>query len=106
LVCGGYLAACDANPPPGKNNLENESLSSRGKNVYMANCVACHHSNPKLMGNIGPEVWGSSLELLEARILKAEYPSGYKPKRKTKAMTPLLQLKNEIPALHAYLNAL
>ena len=100
----GLLASCDASPPSSSNKTEPQSLSSRGKSVYMASCIACHNTNPKIPGNVGPEIWGSTLELLEARILRAEYPSGYKPKRGTKAMASLPHLKNEIAALHAFLN--
>lgn len=56
------------------------------------------------MGNIGPEVWGAKFDLLEARILRADYPRGYTPKRKSRAMPRLPQLKDEIVALEAYLN--
>ncbi len=113
LILGGFLAGCEANPPPSastpksaetltsENKSPTESLSARGKKVYQASCTTCHNANPKLPGNVGPEVWGSSLELLEARVLKAEYPTTYKPKRATKAMAPLPHLKNELSALHA-----
>ena len=81
-----------------------EALRVRGKSVYMANCIACHNTNPSLQGGLGPEVAGSSLPLLESRILRAEYPAGYKPKRTTRAMAALPQLKADLPALHAFLN--
>ena len=45
------------------------------------------------------------MELLEARVVRGEYPPGYEPKRKSKAMVPLPQVKADIPALHAFLNA-
>jgi len=82
------------------------ALISRGKSVYQTNCTACHNSDPKLPGALGPELAGSSLPLLEARVLRVEYPQGYKPKRTTHVMQPLPQLKNDIPALEAYLNSL
>lgn len=80
------------------------SLASKGRAVYQSQCTACHNIDSKKPGSIGPEVWGSSKELLEARILRAEYPPGYTPKRPTRAMTALPHLANDIPALHAYLN--
>lgn len=82
-----------------------QALVSKGKAMYLAYCSACHNSNPKQAGTLGPDVYGSSLALLEARILKAEYPPGYEPKRKSKAMVALPQVKADIPALHAFLNA-
>ncbi len=78
--------------------------ADKGKQVYQVQCTACHNANPKMPGALGPEVWGSSKELLEARIMKAEYPPNYKPKRPTKTMVALPHLKSDIDALHAYLN--
>lgn len=77
---------------------------ARGKAVYMANCIACHSTDPKSAGALGPDVAGSSRELLEARILRAEYPAGYTPKRSTKVMVAIPTLKDEIDALFAFLN--
>ena len=82
-----------------------EDPVAKGRTVYMANCIACHNSDPKRSGSLGPEVYGASLELLEARILRGEYPAGYEPKRKTKVMVALAHLKADIPALQAFLNA-
>ncbi len=81
-----------------------ELLSEHGRQVYLTNCIACHNPNPTQNGAVGPAISGSSLELLSARILDASYPAGYKPKRDSKAMSALPQLRAEIPALHAYLS--
>lgn len=80
-------------------------LVTRGRAIYAANCTACHNSNPARPGALGPEILGSSLELLEARVLHAAYPPGYTPKRQTKQMVALPQLSSELQALHAYLNS-
>ncbi len=82
-----------------------DPLVDKGRAVYLSNCIACHNPDPTLNGAIGPNVHGSSIELLEARILHAKYPDGYKPKRETAQMPAFPELKNEIPALHAFLNA-
>lgn len=76
----------------------------RGKTLYLTYCIACHNMNPKLIGALGPEVYGASEELLRLRILEKKYPEGYKPKRKTKLMEPIPELKDDIVFLHAYLN--
>ena len=86
-------------------SLTAEQQISRGRAIYQSNCIACHHSNPRVAGAIGPDVWGSSFELLEARILHSAYPSGYKPKRETHAMQALPHLKPELSSLHTYLNS-
>ena len=76
----------------------------RGRAVYLANCVACHNNDPSRDGPIGPAIKGSSRELLLARVLTSEYPPNYRPKRPTKIMPQFPFLKDDIPALIAYLN--
>lgn len=78
-------------------------LAKRGQLIYFANCIACHNSDPARDGVIGPAIMGASLELIEARIMKASYPKNYKPKRLTKAMVALPHLAKEIKAIHAFL---
>lgn len=79
-------------------------LYDQGKQVYMTYCIACHNMDPKLPGATGPEVFGSAQNLLEARVLRAEYPKGYKPKRSTELMVEFEELKDDIIALHVFLN--
>jgi hypothetical protein len=59
--------------------------------------------DPSQPGSLGPELVGSSRALIEARVLRGEYPNGYKPKRTTNLMIPLPHLKDDIDALAAYL---
>lgn len=75
----------------------------RGRAVYVANCIACHNSDPSKDGPIGPSLKGSPKELIESRVLRTEYPPGYKPKRNTKIMPTFPFLKTEIPYLVVYL---
>ena len=86
-------------------NTPESALLERGKAVYNANCTACHNGNPKLPGSIGPDVYGSSKELLTARIVHGIYPDGYKPKRTSGAMPALPHLSADIDALTKYLNS-
>ncbi|MGE0615279.1 MAG: cytochrome c [Bacteriovoracia bacterium] len=80
-------------------------LVSRGKAIYQTSCIACHNPDPRKGGTLGPEIAGSSEALIEARVMRAEYPQGYTPKRTTKSMVAMPQLKGEIQALTAYLNS-
>jgi len=80
------------------------SLFARGQTVYMSRCIACHNVDPKQDGALGPAVFGASKDLIEARVLRMEYPSGYLPKRTTKLMTAMPDLVADIPALQAYLS--
>ena len=72
----------------------------------MANCIACHAMDPSIDGALGPNVAGSSLELLEARVMRGEYPPGYEPKRPSRVMVPLPHLEARLPELAAYLQSL
>lgn len=85
--------------------LSQEELIKKGKSVYNSVCTACHAMDPRRDGSIGPAIYGSSKELIQARVLEAKYPAGYKPKRSTQAMPPFAHLKKDIDALHAFLNA-
>jgi mono/diheme cytochrome c family protein len=90
-------AACSDSEPA----LSQEA--QRGRAAWLASCTACHAADPNLDGALGPAVAGSSRELLEARVLRAEYPPGYVPKRETRAMVALPHLAGELDALAAYL---
>jgi len=79
-------------------------LYKSGKAIYNTDCIACHNANPRLPGAIGPDNYGSSLELVRLKVLKGEYPSGYKPKRTTKEMPEFESYGNDIEAIHFYLN--
>ena len=92
-----FTAGCGQAP-------ELSEAAQRGRSVWMANCVACHASDPTKAGALGPDVAGSSRELLEARVVRGEYPPGYTPKRSTAAMVALPHLEDSIDDLYAYLN--
>ena len=109
ILIAAFVSGC----PFGKskktgNNTQTESpeekLIARGRAVYLSNCTSCHNINPKLPGSLGPDVHGSSKELLTARLLHAKYPDGYKPKRSSNAMPAMPHLANDIESLTAYLN--
>ena len=84
-------------------NADPKVLAGRG--VYLANCIACHNMNPERDGSLGPAIKGSSLELLQARVLRGEYPPGYAPKRATKMMVKLPLMEADVEKLHAFLNS-
>lgn len=87
-----------------KDNVPASPLAEQGRKVYLANCISCHNPDPSKDGVVGPAISGSSLELLRARVLEASYPAGYTPKRPSHAMAALPHLKNELEALHSFLN--
>ena len=77
--------------------------ASRGKQVYLTECIACHNPDPARDGVLGPAIKGASQELLEARVLRAAYPPGYTPKRSTALMPAQPRLAPKIPDLAAFL---
>jgi mono/diheme cytochrome c family protein len=98
-----------ASPPASANEPDTrtqEELIAAGRAAYNGNCIACHNMDPRQDGALGPAVAGVSLELLEARVLHAQYPEGYKPKRDTRVMVALPHLKPRLVELAAYLDSL
>jgi mono/diheme cytochrome c family protein len=75
----------------------------KGRRIYLGQCASCHNADPAKDGPVGPAVKGSALELLEARVLRAAYPAGYKPKRSSTVMPPRPDLASSLPDLAAYL---
>jgi len=93
LVIMPFLGAC----------AEDRSPAGRGKALYLAQCIACHNSDPSKPGPLGPPVNGAAQELLEAKVLRGSYPPGYTPKRDTAIMPPQPQLAPHIQDLAAFL---
>lgn len=96
LVVALGAAACGEPAPTG-------ALAQRGRQVYLAQCIACHAADPSQAGPLGPPVKGSSRALLEAKILKGTYPPGYRPKRPTAVMPIQPAVAPEIAALAEFL---
>ncbi len=97
VLVTGLLVACG---PGGEGE---DAALRRGRIVYQTNCLACHNPDPAMEGTLGPAISSSSRALVEARVLRAEYPPGYEPKRDTNLMTPLPHLEPHIDALTLYL---
>lgn len=81
-----------------------QKLYNKGRAVYNTVCISCHNTNPKLPGAIGPDNYGSSLELLRLKVLKNKYPLGYTPKRPTDEMPEFEEYEDDIEAIHFFLN--
>jgi mono/diheme cytochrome c family protein len=80
-------------------------LVEQGERVYRNVCIACHAGDPTQDGAVGPAIAGASRELLEARVVRGEYPPGYTPKRASNAMPRFEYLADQVDALAAYLTA-
>ena len=77
--------------------------AEKGRQVWLVQCVTCHHRDPGKDGPIGPAVKGSSEALVEARLLRGGYPPGYTPKRDSKVMPARPDLARSIADLAAFL---
>ncbi len=82
-----------------------DDAAAQGHTVYLAQCTACHATNPAQAGPVGPPIKGSSRELLEAKVLHGTYPAGYTPKRTSTVMPPMPQLASSLPDLAAFLGS-
>ncbi len=105
VAIAGLCIACSPGSDEGSQAAPESPLVTEGKRVYATNCTACHNPNPRLAGALGPDLAGSSEELLAAKVLRNEYPPGYTPKRQSNAMVALPHLEPKIPALAAYLQS-
>ena len=97
-LIGLTLAGCGEGPAA-------DDAAARGQTVYLAQCTACHATNPAQAGPVGPPIKGSSPELVEAKVLHGTYPPGYTPKRTSTLMPPMPQLASSIPDLAAFLGS-
>ena len=77
--------------------------AQRGRAVYGTVCIACHSPDPSRDGAIGPNLVGTTRELLEWRVVKGEYPPGYTPKRPTGAMPAFPHLAAQLDDLYAFI---
>ena len=97
------LKPAAAPPAPAVTASPSRGSAEKGKQVWLGQCVACHNPDPAKDGTLGPAVKGASPALLEARVVRGEYPPGYKPKRPTKVMPPRPDLAPSVPDLAVYL---
>jgi mono/diheme cytochrome c family protein len=77
--------------------------AQRGRQIYLAQCTACHSPDPSQAGAVGPPLKGSSRDLLDAKLLRGTYPPGYTPKRPTAIMPPQPAVAPDTSALAEFL---
>lgn len=62
-----------------------------------------------MKGAIGPEMVDAPMEIMTTKVMTGKYPetlpAGFVPKRKTKLMRPIPKLKNDVAAIHAWVQS-
>jgi mono/diheme cytochrome c family protein len=102
-VLGMGIAAASLGCSQQASGPQLSDAARRGKAVYEGVCIACHNPNPALDGTLGPANAHAPRALVEAKVLRAEYPPGYTPKRTSKAMPAMPHLADKIDDLTAFL---
>lgn len=102
-VAAAAMAAASACGGGGESAPLSEA-AQRGRGVYMNVCVACHNADPAKDGALGPNLVGTTRELLEWRVVKGAYPPGYTPKRPTGAMPAFPHLAKDVDDLYAFVS--
>jgi mono/diheme cytochrome c family protein len=100
---GLALIAIAAMACGGESEESGDPAVVRGKKIYRNICVVCHNADPNQAGPLGPAIAGASRELLEARLLRGEYPPGYTPQRNTKQMPRFEFLEPNLDDIAAFL---
>ena len=97
------LACSESSSPSSGSDPTRAASIERGRKIYENVCIACHNGDPTQPGSLGPQIAGASLELIEAKVLRAEYPPGYTPLRPSQAMPKYEYLKDRLGDVAAYL---
>jgi len=96
-------SACLACPQSSNDDASQPSAAQRGRKIYENVCIACHNGDPTQPGSLGPQIAGASRELIEAKVLRGEYPPGYTPVRPGKTMPRYEYLAGRLGDVAAYL---
>ncbi len=100
---GLALIAITAMACAGESEESGDPAVARGEKIYRNICVVCHNADPNQPGALGPAVASASRELLEAKLLRGEYPAGYTPKRNTQQMPRFEFLEPNLDDIVAFL---
>ena len=96
------LGACS----PGEKaepQLDDAAVIASGKRVYENVCLICHAADPRERGSLGPPIAGAALPLLEAKVLRGEYPPGYQPVQPGATMPKFEFVEPKLADVAAYL---
>lgn len=77
-----------------------------GKRLYVLHCTRCHNPNPHNNGTVGPELYTTPLSVFRTKVPTGTYPSGYKSKRRTKAMPRFPSLTTKTDLIYNYIRSI
>jgi mono/diheme cytochrome c family protein len=92
------VAACGGDTDPSQ-----DPAAARGELIYRNICVVCHNADPNEEGTLGPAIGQATRALLEAKVLRGEYPDGYTPTRDTHQMPQFEYLEPNLDDIEAFL---
>jgi mono/diheme cytochrome c family protein len=92
------FAACS-----GESDSSQDPAVARGELIYRNICVVCHNADPGQEGTLGPVIVQATRALLEAKVLRGEYPAGYTPARDTRQMPQFQYLEPNLDDIEAFL---
>ena len=92
------FAACGA-----ENDSSEDPAVARGALIYRNICVVCHNADPSEDGTLGPAIVNATRALLEAKVLRGEYPAGYTPARDTRQMPQFEYLEPNLADIEAFI---
>ncbi len=76
---------------------------ARGETIYRNICVVCHNADPNEQGTMGPAIARATRDVLEAKVLRGEYPAGYTPARETHQMPQFEYLEPNLDDIEAFI---
>jgi len=97
LIAGAAMACA------GESEESGDPVVARGEKIYRNVCVVCHDADPNQSGPLGPAIADTTRELLEAKLLRGEYPAGYAPKRNSQQMPRFEFLEPDLDDIAAFL---
>lgn len=106
ILAGAFIGLCFLNSAFSQVPATDKATIEKGRRLYVSNCLSCHNRDPGLKGSIGPEITDAPLSVMTSKVMTGKYPeplpAGFVPKRKSRAMMPIKKLKDDIPAIWAY----
>jgi mono/diheme cytochrome c family protein len=98
LLALAAMTACG-----GDTDSSEDPAVAKGEMVYRNICVVCHNADPSEEGTLGPAIAHASRELLEAKVVRGEYPAGHTPARDTHQMPQFEYLEPNLDDLTAFI---